>query len=291
MRATLKDTTLPPKLGTRTVFVAAALAMVACGGILAGELRVASLVVTVLAVSAIYWFGDVMDRWYHLRKAGGAVAAGDPLIYRLQLLALSLVGVVGVGFMLPQPSVMAVVAVLVLGLMDTVEIPFMRGLQPIGGGGVVRLKRVFFLKNVIVGAWWSLLLWIGAGQWHVEGLGVCAAFALVQITIGAAVGNVLVSDDARVRARQMVTPRLDVASMLRLLGMANALSAGLLVVAALRDPASMAIYMALGMVVAWRAFVLASIRRLGLRAGALRLTNLATCFLFPIACSLAQLLP
>ncbi len=273
------------------VFLKRALAMVACGGILGGELRGSSILVTVLAVSAIYWFGDVMDRWYHLRKAGGAVAAGDPLLYRLQLLALSLVGIVGMGFVLPKPSVMAVVGVLVLGVVDTVEIPFMRGLEPIGGGGVVRLKRVFFLKNLIVGCWWSMLLWIGAGQWHVQGLGVCAGFALIQITIGAAVGNVLVFDDSPDRDQEMVTRRMDVGGMLRLLGAANLTSAGLLMFSAWRDPAAMPIYIALCLVVVWRAFVLASIRRLGLRAGALRLSNLATCFLFPIACSLAQLLP
>ena len=89
----------------------------------------------------------------------------------------------------------------------------------------------------------------------------------------------------------MVTRRLDVAGMLRLLNAANLASAALLLFAAWRDPETMGIYLALCMVVVWRAFVLASIRRLGLRAGALRLSNLATCFLFPIACSLAQLLP
>src|SRR5690606_23506511 len=88
VRATLKDPAFPPRLGTRTVFVAAALAMVTAGGILGGEIRFAPILVTVLAVSAIYWFGDVMDRWYHLRRRGTAVAAGDPVLYRLQLLGL-----------------------------------------------------------------------------------------------------------------------------------------------------------------------------------------------------------
>ncbi len=290
MRATLKDKSQPPRLGTRAVFVAAALAMVACGGILGGQLRPASILVTVLVVSAIYWFGDVMDRWYHLRQAGGAVAAGDPLLYRMQLLALSVIGIVGLGFVLPKPSVMAVVGVLVFGVVDSVEFPFMRALEPIGGGTVVRLKRVFFLKNLIVGLWWSLLLWIGAGEWSAPGLGVCAGFALIQVTIGASVGNVL-RREAPMPEGEKVSRRLDVGGLHRILKIANALSALLLVLAAWRDPDSVAIYLALQMVVVWRAFVLASIRRLGLRAGALRLSNLATCFLFPIACALAQLLP
>ena len=47
--------------------------------------RLVAFLVTALAVSAIYWFGDVMDRWYHLRESGGGVVAGDPVLYRLRV--------------------------------------------------------------------------------------------------------------------------------------------------------------------------------------------------------------
>lgn len=273
------------------MFVAAALAMVSSGGILVGDLRLAPLLVTVLAVSSIYWFGDVMDRWYHLRKKGSAVAAGDPLLYRLQLLGLSLIGLVAVAFVLPRASVMALVAILGFGALDSIEIPFMRGLAPIGGGGMVRLKRVFFLKNVIVGAWWSLLLLIGAGRFDVPGLGVCALFAFLQITMGASIGNLPLVEEASARGSTGLTGKMGVDGLLRLLRAVNIVSGVLLLYAAWRDPASAKLYLSLVMVVMWRTFLFLNIERLDLRAEGLRLGNLATCFLFPLACALAVLLP
>jgi hypothetical protein len=290
MRATLKDPVYPPALGTRTVFVCAALAMVACGAILKSPepAGLSPFFVTILAVSAIYWFGDVADRWYHLRESGEKVGAGDPILYRLQLLGLSLLGIVGLAFNLKMPAVFALICVLGLGVLDSIEIPFMRGLAPIGGGGMYRPKRVFFLKNLIIGAWWSLLLIIGSGSFTVPGLPVCGIFAFVQITIGASIGNLPLVAREREEGIDSLAARIGVGGLLKLLRYANFGTFALLMIAAWQDPSVATTYYCLCAVVVWRAFMLINVGRIDIRSEMLRLFNLATCFLFPLAIALGR---
>jgi hypothetical protein len=285
MRATLKDPVFPPAVGTRAVFTCAALAMVACGALLREQEPVGAspFLVTVLAVAAIYWFGDVMDRWYHLRESGEKVGVGDPLIYRLQLLGLSLLAITGLAFNLTVPSGFALICVLGLGVLDSIEIPFMRGLAPIGGGGMYRPKRVLVLKNLIIGAWWSLLLIIGSGSFKTAGVPVCALFAFVQVAIGAAIGNLPLIAEEREVGKASVAARFGVSRLLRFLSLANIATLGLLLGAANREPSIAATYYCLCGVVAWRAFLLLNLRRIDPRSEILRVFNLGTCFLFPLA--------
>ena len=166
----------------------------------------------------------------------------------------------------------------------------MRGLAPIGGGGMYRPKRVLFLKNLIIGAWWSLLLIIGSGSFTLPGIPVCAFFAFVQVAIGAGIGNLPLIAEAEAKAggEDSVAARMGVRGLLRILRIANVGTLVLLLVAAWRDPEVAMTYYCLCGVVAWRAFLFLNIEKLDLRSGVLRLFNLATCFLFPLAIALGR---
>jgi hypothetical protein len=287
MRASFRSQAQPPPLGARAALVASALAMVVCGATFT-QFHVAPLIATAFAVAAIYWFGDVMDRLYRGRTDGRAFPARDPIFIRMGWLGASVLGLMGTMFWLSSASIVALAAVLTLGVIDSIEVPFLRGLYPIGGGGWYRPKKISVLKHLMVGAWWSLLLVVGAGTVQAPGLGVAVVFALIQIAIGALVGYLPAVDELRGRGVRNLATRMGVPGLIRFLRVANGMSALLLTVAALLDTGAASVYLALLIVSVWRTYLFLDITHFGLESGRLRARNLATCFLFPLACMLAR---
>ena len=100
--------------------------------------------------------------------------------------------------------------------------------------------------------------------------------------------SLIAEAEARAGGEGSVAARMGVRGLLRILRIANVGTLVLLLVAAWRDPAVAMTYYCLCGVVAWRAFLFLNIEKLDVRSGVLRLLNLATCFLFPLAIALGR---